>query len=136
MGRTEPNEVNRFVRWCSLEAWIRKHIIGMLVCVCLAQGRISVASVSFDKLCGWSFHSRYDRLIAYILILAALGMVIGETKAFMVGRDFVLAHPGLYEGLTFALGYTLYNQQLLSWLACLLVLSIPFWPKQGLKIPD
>lgn len=31
------------------------------------------------------------------------------------------------EGLPFALGYTFYNQQLLTWLLYLSILSFPFW---------
>jgi hypothetical protein len=66
-------------------------------------------------------------MIAYALVFAALAMVLGETKAFLDGRDFIQAHPGLSAGLPVALEYTLYNRQLLMWLGCLLSLSLPFW---------
>jgi hypothetical protein len=48
----------------------------------------------------------------------------------MVGRDFILAHPGFVEGLPVALKYTLSNQQLINWIICLLVLALPLWANQ------
>jgi len=77
--------------------------------------------------------SRRDRFLAYLLSFGAIALIFGEAKAFMDGRDFIQAHPGFSEGLPFALSYTLYNQQLLGWLACLLMLSLPFWTKHRSK---
>jgi exo-beta-1,3-glucanase (GH17 family) len=110
-------------------------IIGMIVCQWLSLGHLKMAAVCFNRLSGWDLHSRRDRTVAYLLIFAMMGLVLGETRAFLVGRDFILAHPGLVEGLPVALGYTLKNQQLVLWLACLLVLSVPFWRNDGGKLP-
>ncbi|WP_443192239.1 glycoside hydrolase family 17 protein [Methylomonas rivi] len=106
-------------------------ILGLLFCRYLISGKINSHGLSFDYLCGWSIQGRRDRLIAYGLSFAAMAMVLGETMAFMDGRDFIQAHPGLSEGLPFALGYALYNRQLLMWLACLVVLTLPFWSNNG-----
>ena len=98
-------------------------ILGLMLCQWLSRSSL----LGFDQLIGWSLQGRRDRLIAYFLVIAAVGMVIGEVNAFMVGRDFIQAHPVLSDGLLVALRYTLYNQQLLAWLACLLILAWPFW---------
>lgn len=111
-------------------------IIGLVACQWLSDGRLSLSSSAFDRLSGWNLHGRRDRTMAYLLIFAMLGLVLGETYAFLVGRDFILAHPGFVEGLPVALGYTLKNQQLVSWLACLLVLSIPFWRNEVGELPS
>ena len=94
----------------------------MMVCQWLSLGRLNGGLLTLDRLTG-----RRDRVVAYALSLAMAVMVAGETKAFMGGNDFIQAHPEFAEGLRYALGYTLHNQQLLLWLASLFALSIPFW---------
>lgn len=107
-------------------------IIGLIICKWLRQGRLH-AWIGFDQLSGWSLHGRFDRPIAVLLNAAVVAMILGETKAFMDGRDFIQAHPGFSDGLPFALSYTLNNQQLLMWLACLAILSVPFWMNRESK---
>lgn len=102
-------------------------ILGLMACQWLAHGKINRQLLSFDQLIGWNLGRRRDPLIAYFLMLACLAMVFGEAMAFLGGRDFIQAHPGLSAGLPVALEYTLYNRQLLSWLGCLVTLSLPFW---------
>ena len=77
--------------------------------------------------------TEYDGQFGYALLVAMVVMVIGETYAFMVGRDFILAHNGFWEGLPYALKYTLGNQQLLNWLFWLLILAIPLLANQRLR---
>jgi len=102
-------------------------LCGLMVSLCLTQRRLNGRNLALDQLTGWNLHTHRDRIVAYFLSLGIVAMVLGETKAFMDGRDFIQAHPGFSEGLPFALGYTLHNWQLLAWLACLFILSIPFW---------
>lgn len=102
-------------------------VIGLIVCLWIGRQTLNGQLLALDQLTGWNLHSHRDRVVAYFLSIGAVAMVLGEAKAFMDGRDFILAHPGFSEGLPVALSYTLHNQQLLSWLACLLILSIPFW---------
>ena len=102
-------------------------IIGLIVCLGLSQRKLNSSLLAFAPLSGANLRSRLDRVMAGLLSFGIVALILGETKAFMDGRDFILAHPGFSEGLPFALSYTLHNQQLLSWLACLLVLSLPFW---------
>lgn len=102
-------------------------VLGLIACQWLSQSKWRKYDMGFDKLSGLTGNSRRDHLIAYALVFAIFAMILGETKAFMDGRDFIQAHPGLSEGLPVALSYTLNNHQLLIWLAYLLVLSLPFW---------
>ena len=102
-------------------------IFGLLICQFLTKCESGRSIWVFDNLIGWALTGRRERMIAYALVFAALAMVLGETKAFLDGRDFIQAHPGLSAGLPVALEYTLLNKQLLLWLGCLLSLSIPFW---------
>ena len=109
-------------------------IIGLFVCLAIHQNNLSFRQFAFDQLTGWSLHSHRDRLAAYLLSFAIVAMVLGETKAFLDGRDFIQAHPGFSAGLPVALHYTLANCQLLAWLACLFVLAIPFWNNVDQKV--
>ncbi|MGZ4959241.1 MAG: glycoside hydrolase family 17 protein [Methylomonas sp.] len=102
-------------------------VVGLIVCQWMVRNKLSGQLLTLDQLTGWDLHTHRDRVVAYFLSIGVAAMVLGETKAFMVGRDFILAHPTFTEGLPVALSYTLYNQQLLFWLASLLILSIPFW---------
>lgn len=101
-------------------------IIGLHVCHWIHQSQLGQL-ISFDQLTGANLQGRRDKTIAYFLCFAATGLVVGETRAFLIGRDFIAAHPNFPENLSFALRYTLFNTQLLIWLACLLILSLPFW---------
>ena len=103
-------------------------VVGLIICQWVSHGRLNGHLMNFDRLTCANLYSRRDRIIAYFLSFSAIGLVFGETRAFMLGRDFIEAHPSLPDSLSFSLGYTLHNQQLLTWLACLLILSLPFWP--------
>ncbi|OAI09004.1 exo-beta-1,3-glucanase [Methylomonas methanica] len=106
---------------------------GLMVCLYLAQRRLHWKMLRFDSLSGGDAQTPRDRLLAYFLNFGMLAVVIGETHEFMAAYDFIQAHPGFSEGLPVALGYTFYNQQLMAWLLCILVLSIPFWPLRSDK---
>ncbi|CAD6873230.1 glycoside hydrolase family 17 protein [Methylomonas fluvii] len=108
-------------------------VCGLIVCLCLAQRRFCRQMLCFDSLSGGDSQTPRDRLLAYFLSAGTFAVVIGETHEFMAAYDFIQAHPSFSEGLPVALGYTLYNQQLVAWLLCILVLSIPFWPLRSGK---
>lgn len=110
-------------------------IVGLIICQCFNR-KPNTQTVGLDQLAGWRLRTRRDRLIAYFLSIGTVAMVLGETKAFMDGRDFIQAHPGFSNGLPFALSYTFNNQQLVTWLVYLLVLAVPFWSSPGQKKPD
>jgi exo-beta-1,3-glucanase (GH17 family) len=98
-------------------------IISLTVSLWIEQRRLSW---SVDQLTGWNLHTRRDSLVACLLYFAIIALILGETLAFLDGRDFIQAHPGVTAGLPIALSYTLYNKQLLLWLACLFILALPF----------
>ncbi len=102
-------------------------VCALMVCLWLRQRRLGYASVAFAGLAGGAFSARRERMLAYLSGVGVIALILGETTAFMTAHDFILEHPGFYGGLPFALSYTFYNQQLLVWLLCLSVLSIPFW---------
>ncbi len=108
-------------------------ICGLMVCLYMAQRRLHWQMLRFDSLSGGDSQTPRDRLLAYFLSFGTVAVVIGETHEFMAAYDFIQAHPGFSEGLPVALGYTFYNQQLMAWLLCILVLSIPFWPLRSDK---
>ncbi|TAK64421.1 exo-beta-1,3-glucanase [Methylobacter sp.] len=108
-------------------------VCGLIVCLWIRQRRLGYQSLQFDSLSGGNLSTRRDRILVYLTSISVIALVLGETKAFMDGHDFILAHPGFYEGLPFALDLTLQNQQLLTWLLCLSILSIPFWTNDADK---
>lgn len=101
-------------------------VLAIALCLSLSQGRWSL---TFSSLVGGDFPARKDHLLAYLAGAGAVALIVGETVAFLTAHDFVLEHPDFFEGLPFALSYTLYNRQLLIWLLCLSVLAMPFWSK-------
>ncbi len=103
-------------------------IVALVVCHWFAGRRLAL---NFAEIAGG--RGARDRQVAAALLIAMLALGIGETKAFMVGRDFILAHPGFFEGLPYALKYTFFNQQLLNWLLSLFILAVPFWTNQAAK---
>ncbi|OAI04360.1 exo-beta-1,3-glucanase [Methylomonas methanica] len=99
----------------------------LAVCMWIGIRRLEWQTLAFDSMTGGNLHMPIDKLLAFALSIEALALVVGETKAFMNGYDFIQAHPDFMEGLPFALAYTFHNQQLTTWLLCILILAIPFW---------
>jgi len=102
-------------------------VFGLVVCQRLKLIHLNQHDIGFEPLIGSSVQGSFNHWIAYSLTFSILAMIVGETNAFLVGRDFIQAHPGVSEGLKFALSYTFNNAQLVIWLGYLLVLSLPFW---------
>lgn len=103
--------------------------VGILGLMAFSLKKSAGDGFSVNVLLGVASNNSRNRYLAYWLVVAVIAMVLGETRAFMMGRDFILAHPTLQEALPVALGYTLENGQLVGWLACLLILSLPFWAR-------
>lgn len=110
-------------------------IFALFCCLCISKQQFALSNMSLDNLFGWNLHNIKDKLLAYFLSIGLLSMIVGETKAFMNGADFILAHPTFSEGLPFALSYTLQNKQLLGWLVCLFVLALPLWLNSNIAKP-
>lgn len=101
-------------------------VIGVLALMFAQVASQTGFTLSFSRISGGSEIGQRDRWLGYGLLVMMLSLIVGETRAFLIGRDFILAHPGFIEGLPVAMGYTLKNQQLLQWLAELVVLALPF----------
>lgn len=101
-------------------------VMGAIACQVLIHGRLSGQYFSFSSLTGAVQPLLHQRKVAYALYMGILGMIGGETRSFLVARDLVQEHPAIMERFWVALKYTLSNQQLLAWLACLMVMAIPF----------
>jgi len=98
-------------------------IVGLFCIRCLNDG-ISLKHFDYNQLIGRNPEvNQRNQQIGWLMLLYAVGLVIGETKAFMSGRDFILAYPEFWERLRWAITFTLTNCQLVSWLVCLSVLS-------------
>jgi exo-beta-1,3-glucanase (GH17 family) len=102
-------------------------VCGLIVCQWIRQRRLDSQSLQFSRLTGGDLSKRRDRILVYSAGGGVIALVLGETTAFMTAHDFIIEHPGFYEGLPFALAYTFGNQQLLTWVLCLSILSVPFW---------
>jgi len=108
-------------------------LLGLIGCLSMQMKQFSTTNLDFDRLIGdYSSEKRY-RVLAYFLTLAGTALMVGETSAFFGARDLILAHPEFSDRLSVALNYTLTNGQLVTWLVCLIILSIPFWLKAKLK---
>jgi exo-beta-1,3-glucanase (GH17 family) len=66
-------------------------------------------------------------LVAYFLTGLSIALLVGESYAFMVSRDFIMAHPSISERLKTAVLFTVSNAQLWIWLLSLCVLAAPFF---------
>ncbi|MCQ8105310.1 glycosyl hydrolase family 17 protein [Methylomonas sp. SURF-2] len=102
-------------------------ILGLAACFVLTRHGFKFG---LAELAGNTEKPHWQRYLAYLLCLGAPAILIGETYSFMSAYDFIQAHPDFVQGLPVALGYSLQNRQLLLWLTCILILSLPFWPRR------
>ena len=99
-------------------------LLGLFVLHCL-NDRFVKANFDFNQLIGRNPQTNQrNRQIAWLTLLYAVGLVVGEIKAFMMGRDFILAYPDVFHRFGWAITFTLSNLQLLGWLACLLFIAL------------
>ncbi len=99
---------------------------GLAIIRCMVEKRWSWQSIEFSQLIGPVKMERLTtKILGYGLMLMGMLLIIGETRAFMMGRDFILAYPDFGQRLYWAVIFTMTNQQLLEWLLCLAVLAIP-----------
>jgi exo-beta-1,3-glucanase (GH17 family) len=92
-----------------------------------------ITSLTYSQMQGWVLLIAAvifllpPRLLAGVLVLAVPALIVGETYAFMIGHDFIEAHPDFGDRLQTALIYTVTNCQMLWWLGSLLVMALPLW---------
>lgn len=99
-------------------------LVGLYGARCL-KSRFSLGNFDFNGLVGRHPEvNRRNQQIGWLILLYAAGLIIGEIKAFMSGRDFILAYPDISERFGLAVTFTLTNGQLVGWLICLALLSL------------
>ena len=108
-------------------------IVGLIACIGLSGKRFYLTDFKLSQLVGSHLLNPRERYLAYLLSFGVVAVVIGETYSFMSAYDFIQAYPDFSDGLPVALGYSLQNLQLIGWLFCMLILSLPFWPNSRLE---
>ncbi|MBL6987606.1 MAG: exo-beta-1,3-glucanase [Methylobacter sp.] len=101
-------------------------IVGLIVINSIIEHSYSLKTIGINRLSGYIHTKSYQHKIAgYALPVIGLALIIRETQAFVESRDFILAYPGVIERIRVALVFSVTNYQLLEWLMCLFVLSLP-----------
>ena len=109
-------------------------ILGFMLYSILGQVRLNRQTMKLTEITGFNMQSNWECCFAYLLTYGIPAVVIGECYIFMSGYDFKQAHAELLQGIPVAMGYSLQNQQLVSWLFCILILAIPFWHRTSEKL--
>jgi len=99
---------------------------GLIIIRYLVERKYSSGTIEFNNLIGYkSSKLLRNKVLGFGLAFIAVALIIGEARAFLIGRDFVQAYPDSGERLYWAVIFTITNHQLLEWLACLVILAIP-----------
>jgi exo-beta-1,3-glucanase (GH17 family) len=101
-------------------------LLGLMAANYLVNKPISGSTFALTTLLGNQRSLVHHKIIGNSLLVMALGLIVGEIRAFMVGRDFILAHPVFTERLIRSFIFTITNGQLVQWLVCLVVLASAF----------
>lgn len=101
-------------------------MFGLMIASYIAERPWSLRCIDINRLAGHlKAKADQNKILSYALLIVGLILVIWETKAFIVSRDFILAYPNVAERIGVAFVYTVTNCQLMIWLMCLVVLSLP-----------
>lgn len=101
-------------------------IFGLMIISYITERSWSFQSVEINKLAGHrNTKADLDKIMGYALPAMSLTLTVWETKAFVVSRDFVLAYPNIGERIGIAFMFSATNYQLVIWLICLAVLTLP-----------
>ncbi len=85
-------------------------------------------SLQWQALLGYTLENKpMCTKMAYVFMGVSAALLIGETVAFMVSRDLIMAYPPFFQRLMIASWFTLSNGQLQGWLVSLLILGLPFY---------
>jgi len=105
---------------------------GIIALIITHYDKSAVLTLGFDRLLGFTSPKPHEnKALGYLLITIGVALLVGESSAFFVSRDFIAEHPAVLERLGWSLLYTFTNAQLLEWLACLSVIALPLisYPK-------
>ncbi len=101
-------------------------IVGLMVINAIIEHSYSLKTIGINRLSGYIHTKSYQhKIVGYALLVVGIALIIRETQAFVESRDFILAYPNVIERIRVALVFSVTNYQLLEWLMCLFVLSLP-----------
>lgn len=99
---------------------------GLMIFSYLTEQSWSFKNMEINRLTGHlKPKAEQDKIIGYSLVVVGLLLIIWETKAFIVSRDFIQAYPDLIERTGIALVFSATNCQLVIWLMSLAMLALP-----------
>ncbi len=99
---------------------------GLMVISYMTERPWSLKAVEINRLAGHqNSKADQDKIMGYLLPAMGLLLVVWETKAFIVSRDFILAYPNILERMGLAFVFSITNCQLVAWLMCLAILALP-----------
>jgi len=100
--------------------------LGLMSIRYLSERSWSLNKIEINSLVGHATgKAEQDKIIGYALLVTGLILVVWETKAFMISRDFILGYPDISKRFGIALVFSVTNGQLLGWLMCLVILALP-----------
>ncbi len=87
-----------------------------------------ISEIDLDSLFGYIPRKLSSvKNIGYAILGLGIALIVGESYAFIVSRDLIMAYPSMFNRLVVATLFTLTNFQLLLWLMYLVLLAIPFF---------
>ncbi len=100
-----------------------------LVSVNLLFGKMSFSrSLQWQALLGYTLENKQIcTQVAAVFMGLGVALLVGETFAFMISRDLIMAYPQFFKRLLTACWFTMSNGQLQGWLLSLLILGLPFY---------
>jgi exo-beta-1,3-glucanase (GH17 family) len=100
-----------------------------LVSVNLLFGKMSFSrSLQWQALLGYTLENKQIcTQVAAVFMGLGVALLVGETFAFMISRDLIMAYPQFFKRLLTASWFTMSNGQLQGWLLSLFILGLPFY---------
>lgn len=101
-------------------------MFGLMIISYMTESPWSLKAVEINRLAGHpNAKADQDKIMGYALLIVGMTLIIWETKAFMISRDFILAYPNIGERIGVAFIFSVTNYQLMAWLMCLAILALP-----------
>ena len=101
-------------------------VFGLMLIRYFTARSCTLNAIEINKLTGhFNPKAGQDKIMGYSLLLTGLALVALEARAFLVGRDFILAYPDITKRIGMAFVFSVTNGQLVVWLLCLVILALP-----------
>lgn len=92
----------------------------------IGQSTAAEKLLALDTLLGNQYIVIHPKIIGYSLLVMVVGLIVGEIRAFMVGRDFIAEHPEFMQRFGRAFVFSITNLQLVQWSVTLIILAFCF----------